>query len=413
MAQTSPLRFGLAGLGGYAGRIGDLLLEASHRPGADIAWVAACDPRPDLHAQRIQDLARHGVALVDDYPAMLQRYDLDAVWLPVPIDLHVPFATQALAAGKAVMLEKPVCGTVQELDQLIEARDRAGRPLLVGFQDIYDPTTVQIKRHLLAGDLGPLRQVTLRCCWPRTQAYFTRADWAGMARHRGTWVLDSPVNNAMAHYLNLALFLMGPDDETSRSPTSVAAELYRAADIENYDTASLRLTFAQGPPLLVHMTHAADRNDGPTLEFIGETGRILRTAKTATIRLGQQTQHLEVRAHDRQDMLGCFCAAVRGQPTPGHALASLEVARAHTLTVNAASSATPVHPIPERHLRQAIIEDSPAAVIPDIAEIFAACCDRNQMLHESGRLPFTQPAVTFHIPDDYRFTGLAHGTART
>ena len=69
-------------------------------------------------------------------------------------------------------------------------------------------------------------------------------------------MLDSPVENAISHYLNVTLFLLGPTPYEAATVESVEAELYRARPIDNYDTISMRLTLAGGCSVVVLMTHA-------------------------------------------------------------------------------------------------------------------------------------------------------------
>src|SRR5829696_1805709 len=78
--------------------------------------------------------------------AELLDLPIDAVWLPLPIHLHRPYTERALAAGKAVLCEKPAAGCVDDVDAMIAARDASGRGVLIGFQDVYQPCVIQLKR---------------------------------------------------------------------------------------------------------------------------------------------------------------------------------------------------------------------------------------------------------------------------
>ena len=405
MDETKSVRLGVAGLGGYAARMADLVLEhgAGVEPSAQL--VAVCDPALDLHAERVADLKARGVTVYDDYGSMIDAADLDGVWLPVPIALHVPFAERALKAGVAVMVEKPVAGTVDELDRLIAARDAAGLPVLVGFQDIYAPQTLPMKRRLLAGELGEVEAATLRFVSPRNLHYFTRNDWAGSLRRHDTWTLDSPVNNAMAHFVNLMLFLLGPSEEQSAALTAIEAELYRAADIENYDTASLRVHLDGGPSLLVLMSHAAAKGDGPAMHIHGTEASIDRDFRRfGFTRRGAPRQDIEDVEDFRFNMLEAFTRAIRGldQRT---AVATLEVARAHTLVVNGASQASPVRPIPPSFVETVGEDGGQVQTIPGLIEAFRHGADQNQMLHESGQLGFTAPAGRLDLAGYDHFAG--------
>lgn len=405
MTDREPLRLGIAGLGGYARAIVDLVLDGGESTSPRVTLVAACEPNLEAHAECVASLRARGARVVRHFEELIALDDIDAVWLPVPIDLHVPFARAALAAGKAVMVEKPVAGTVDELDELIAARDAAGRPVAVGFQDVYDPITLPLKRRLLSGSLGRVRRASVRVCWPRSEAYFNRNAWAGAIRHRGAWVLDSPVNNAMAHFVNFALFLLGPTETTSAAPIHVEAELYRATDIENYDTASLRVRLADGPELLVLLTHAALEPVGPVTRITADHGDIEVTQHAAIVRCGERVETAAIGENKRQHMLDRFAKLVRGVPCPDIAVATLEVARAHALVVNGASEAACVRTVPEQYIVTGSSDGHAVRAIAGIERAFERCANEGLMLHESGSLPFTRPAGTYNLTGYRHFSG--------
>src|SRR5690606_13051786 len=99
----------------------------------------------------------------------------------------------ALQAGLHVLLEKPVAATVQEVDAIIAAQTAAARLVAVGFQDLYVPAALDIKKRVLDGQIGTLRKVVVRGQWPRSSAYYARNEWAGRLQIDNAWVLDSPV----------------------------------------------------------------------------------------------------------------------------------------------------------------------------------------------------------------------------
>ena len=109
-------------------------------------------------------------------------------------------------------------------------------------------------------------------CWPRPRSYYSRNDWAGRLGVDHKWVLDSPLSNAMSHYLQLAMYLLGPDEGATAEAAEVHAELYRANPIENFDTCSVRISTEQGIDLLVLLTHASSDVVDPTIEILGAKG---------------------------------------------------------------------------------------------------------------------------------------------
>src|SRR5690242_2847695 len=136
MSTTRPIRFGLAGLGGYAAFVCDRLLDESRNATPAAQLLAVFDPHLSQFRNRVGSLKSHGVHALESLDALLSA-DIDALWLPIPIDLHRPYTEAALAAGKAVLCEKPAAGCVDDVDAMIAARDRARLPVAVGFQDAY------------------------------------------------------------------------------------------------------------------------------------------------------------------------------------------------------------------------------------------------------------------------------------
>jgi len=407
MRESPTVVMGVAGMGGFAATIANLVINNGEGVEPRVRLAAVCDPNPGGHDGRDQELASRGADVFDTYEALLAHREVEAVWLPVPIDLHRPFTEAALAAGKPVIVEKPVAGSVDDVDAMIAARDAAGLPVAVGFHDIYDKTTMPLKRRILDGEFGAVESVTLFACWPRADAYFGRSNWAGTFRRNGVWVMDSPANNALAHYINIALFLLGPTQWESANPQHVEAELYRCADIENYDTISMRLTVAGGATLLVLLTHACAATHHPSLYIKGRTGAVRWTTdrKAVAARHGNGTEIVTAEYSSRVRMLERVARLVRGIEDNDTAVATLETARCHTVAVNGASEATPVVGVPASAIEPTRIGAGSVRAIAGIEEVFLECAAQGTMLHESGRLAFTQPAGALDLTGYDHFAG--------
>lgn len=100
---------------------------------------------------------QYGVAeFLTSYDAMLARADLDVVCLGIPNHLHHSFAMQALAAGKHVIVEKPLCLTLAQADELIAESERVG--MLLGYAEelCHVPKYVHAKRVADRGGLGEI-----------------------------------------------------------------------------------------------------------------------------------------------------------------------------------------------------------------------------------------------------------------
>ncbi|MCE9591230.1 MAG: Gfo/Idh/MocA family oxidoreductase [Planctomycetes bacterium] len=403
------LMLGVTGLGGWAGAIGQFLEGEAAKPNACFRFAAACEPDQKTHAARIAELRSRGITVVADIDALLEVPGIEAVWLPLPIDLHRPFTEKALAAGKAVICEKPAAGSVDDVDAMIAARDKARRPVAIAYQDVYDPTTLILKNMLLAGKIGRITHATVIACWPRTDQYYGRAAWAGKMQRNGTWVLDSPVNNACAHYVNIPLFLMGPTLETAAVPAAVEAELYRANPIENADTVSMRVTLEDGATLLVGMTHACETLVQQQVVIHGEKGTVVRTNDRIVIEAtsGSETLDRQAVGDARQYLVRRFHDEVRGLPNQTSLLATLESARSQTVCVNAAAEASRVFDVPGDHVRSIATPHGTQRAISGIEAALQECVRGNRMLHETALLPWTRPAGRKETRGYRRFAGPA------
>jgi predicted dehydrogenase len=102
--------------------------------------------------------AEHGIGRVHgSYEDLLADPEVEAVYLPLPNSMHVPWSVQALGAGKHVLVEKPLSRSGAEAEAAFDAAAKADRLLVEGFMWRYHPQTEALVR--LAGEIGPLRVV--------------------------------------------------------------------------------------------------------------------------------------------------------------------------------------------------------------------------------------------------------------
>ena len=408
MSEKAPVKVGIAGIGGYGGNVRRTLLDAGDGVDPPVELAGACDPAPDAFPEAVAELRERGAAIHDSFEALLAMPGLEAVWLPLPIDLHRPFTEQALAAGCAVMCEKPAAATVDEVEAMIAARDRAGLAVLIGFQDVYNPRTLPVKRRLLAGAIGAVRRAHLFGCWPRPEQYFQRNTWAGAVERNGQWVLDSPANNALSHYINLALFLLGPTESAAAAPVDLEAELYRAGPVANYDTGCFRAELETGPSLLAMVTHACAHYHDPEIVIEGENGTLRHGPHEVTIETAEGTERWPREHNVRWPMVQRFARAVRGDPDPDVPAATLEVARCHAQLISGASEATPVTDVPAS-AQEHIVHDNGARyhAILGIEDAFARCAADHRLPHETGAFSWTRPPGRIDLRGYRHFAGPA------
>lgn len=268
-ANDEPVSVLTVAIGGYGFHYLKTLLDEYHPSRCRLAGVV--DPMAS-ESGLWPAVSRLGVpvrATIEEFYDEGFRADLAVI--ASPIHWHVPQSVVALEHGTLVLCDKPIGATIQEAEELIRTRDRSGRWVMIGYQWSFSDAVLSLKRDILAGLFGrPIRASAL-CCWPRDFGYYRRNDWAGRLRDAATgrWVLDSPANNAMAHYLHNLFFLLGPEMHLSARPRSVQAEMYRAYAIESCDTATCRAITDQGAEVLFYASHATEGTIAPRfcLEF--------------------------------------------------------------------------------------------------------------------------------------------------
>lgn len=94
-----------------------------------------------------------------DYHEILNDPEVDAVVVVAPTDLHKQIVIDCAAAGKHIFCEKPMAMTVEECDEMIEACDKAGVKLQIGFMRRFDASFREAKRLVESGAIGELVQI--------------------------------------------------------------------------------------------------------------------------------------------------------------------------------------------------------------------------------------------------------------
>lgn len=112
----------------------------------------------DLDANKLDKLKQRypSIDLTQRFSDVLEDEEVDGVYIATPVSSHFELAEAALHAGKHVLIEKPLAGTIDESKRLCELAKQLGLVLMVGHTFIYSPPVVLIKEMLRRGDLGDL-----------------------------------------------------------------------------------------------------------------------------------------------------------------------------------------------------------------------------------------------------------------
>jgi len=151
------IRVGVIGLG-EVGQIIHMPILETLSDRYDI--TAICDVSPTLLAAmgeryRIPDDARHL-----DYRELVNRNDVDVVFVINSTEYHAECAIAAVEAGKHVLIEKPICLTLAEAEAIIRARDVAEVQVMVGYMRRFAPAFLEAVEHVES--LDTIRYVRVR-----------------------------------------------------------------------------------------------------------------------------------------------------------------------------------------------------------------------------------------------------------
>ena len=220
---------------------------------------AVVDVVPKLAQQRA---AEFGADAYTELGPVLERADVDVVCVCVPSGLHAAVGAQAAAAGKHVVVEKPIDISLEAADRLIETCRRHRVKLAAISQRRFDPGIERLHSALTAGRFGRLLLGDAILKWYRTQKYYDSGDW------RGTWDLDGggALMNQGVHYVDLLQWMMGPV-ESVVSRTATAAHAIAVEDV-----ALALLRFGNGALGIIEASTAVYPGLPERLEITGTGG---------------------------------------------------------------------------------------------------------------------------------------------
>ncbi|TQJ39675.1 putative dehydrogenase [Arthrobacter sp. SLBN-112] len=192
--------------------------------------------------------------------------EIDLVALATPSGLHIQQGLEVLAAGKHVVIEKPLdvdLSRAQEIEAAAKEAAAKGVVASVISQHRFDQSSVAVADAVAKGRFGRLTSAIASVAWWRSQGYYDSGDW------RGTWSMDGggALMNQGVHTVDLLLWFMG-------RPVEIHAHTARLAHerIEVEDTAVATITFENGGLAVLHATTAAYPGLTVRVQLMGSEG---------------------------------------------------------------------------------------------------------------------------------------------
>jgi predicted dehydrogenase len=263
-------RVALVGLGMAVAPHAESLVDLADEVDVAAAFSRAADRRDSFAAQ-------FPFPLADDLDAVIADPAIDAVFVLTPPNTHLDLVRRCAAAGKHVLLEKPVEIDTPRAEALVGAARDAGIRLGVMLQHRYRPSGLRLREILADGRLGPIAGVSTVIRLWRPQSYYDQPGRGDKLRDGGGVLLTQGI-----HTLDLMLSLAGPVAEVQAYAQT--SPLHR---METEDMVAAAARFAGGAIGSIDATTCAYPGFAERIELICGSGTAV-VAGTA----------LDVRYHD-------------------------------------------------------------------------------------------------------------------
>lgn len=175
--MSRPLRLGILG----AARIApfSVLRHARRLESVDVVAVAE-----EHHPKRYLDryAKKHRIPTTfRSFDALLERRDIDAVYLPLPVGMHADWCIRSIEAGKHVLCEKPLAANATDAERVLRASEHTDRIVAEAMHFRYHPLVDRVRDILRSGEIGTVERIkaSFSAYWPFTDFRFDYATGGG------------------------------------------------------------------------------------------------------------------------------------------------------------------------------------------------------------------------------------------
>lgn len=206
----------------------------------------------------------------ENYDTMLAHPNLDVVVICSSSGEHFQQAEAALKAGKHVIVEKPMCLTMDDANRLVELDNTYSQTLCVISQSRFSDAAQAIKSAIDAGWFGKMVSASLMMRYYRSQAYYDQAQWRGTIAGDGGGVLM----NQGIHGIDLLCYFMGKPVEVC----GYARTMLRRIEVE--DTVAAAIAFENGAVATLDATVCSQPSFSKKIILCGENGTVVMEEDT-------------------------------------------------------------------------------------------------------------------------------------
>ncbi|GAA0574193.1 Gfo/Idh/MocA family protein [Rhizomicrobium electricum] len=228
--------------------------------GADVVAMSPSESRRQAFA------ARFPFPTTGDLNAIAADKSIEAVGLLTPPNTHLELIETFAAAGKHILLEKPLDITPARAEAVVAAGEKHGVTIAVVLQHRFKPAAEKLAALLASGRLGKIVSCSTRIPWWRPQSYYDEPGRGSFARDGGGVLISQAI-----HTLDLMLSLAEPvaGRLTDVCGFTATTAVHR---METEDYAASAVRFAGGALGVIEATTARYPGDVERIDFIGTEG---------------------------------------------------------------------------------------------------------------------------------------------
>ncbi|CAL8091066.1 unnamed protein product [Orchesella dallaii] len=197
---------------------------------------------------------------IDQTNAVLGDKSLQAVVITTPTFTHKDIVLKALDYGKAVFCEKPIADNNEDIKKCYQKAQDAGLPLLCAFNRRFDPSFSTLAKRVHAGELGKVHMVK------------TCARDSPLPSLEYLKISNGIFHDCAVHDIDLVCWTLG--QFPTRVFSTAIAHRKEIADIDDFDTVAIQMTFPGGTMALIDLSRLAVYGYDQRIEVFGPGGML-------------------------------------------------------------------------------------------------------------------------------------------
>jgi len=246
--KDKKLGIALVGLGSYnTYQLAPSLQETAY---CYLAGIVTGTPEKETVWKEKYNIPSGNIYNYDNFDTIANNKEIDIVYVVLPNSMHADFCIRAAKAGKHVICEKPTAVSVSECDAIIDACERAGVKLSVGYRMQSDPYTNEVKKYVKEKTFGKVQFVSSEA------GYISRGN-------PGQWRLNKELSgggalmNMGVYAIQTSIYGAGSNPITvSAQEFSTRPEYFKETD----ETITAQFEFANGAVAHMFTSHNANGN---------------------------------------------------------------------------------------------------------------------------------------------------------